>query len=143
MPLFLNYQIFDIEWSPEPIAEANLVSIVGKTLKGSLTAVLHESVKEHGGNKEGAAKELDISLEMLEMWLAYRTEVNGNNANNSLQTAIMPSRQFERFSYEETRRLLIEPILVFYFGEFCPFSMAGQGPEWSDADCSSRFESAI
>ncbi len=98
---------------PEPIEEADLVSIVGKTFKGSLAAVLHESVKEHGGNTEEAATELNISIERLNMWLSYWAE-----DDNSLRTSIEPSRELGRFSYEETRRLLIEPILVFILENF-------------------------
>ena len=101
---------------PEPIEEADLVSIVGKTLKGSLTAVLPEIVKEHGGDKESVARELDISLERLERWLSYGE--NENDTNDSLQTSIEPLRQRERLTYEETKKLLIEPTLVFILENF-------------------------
>ena len=94
----------------EIIAEVAPVSIIGKTHKGSLTAVLHETVKGHGGNKEKAARELRISLDKLERWLSYRTEAEGNDTNNSLRTSIQPSRRLERFPTKEIERLLKEPI---------------------------------
>ena len=103
---------------PEPIEETEPVSIMGKTLKGSLTAVLHQIVKEHGGNTEKAAKELRMSLAQLEDWLSYCTEDDGNDTNNSLQTSIQPSRRLERFPIDETIRLLTEPIKHFIWENF-------------------------
>ena len=55
----------------ELIEEAEPISIEKRTLKGSLTAVLHEIVKGHGGNREKAAKELDIPMQQLEKRLSY------------------------------------------------------------------------
>ena len=106
-------QLSDLRDSSEPVAEAEPVSIIGKTLKGSLTAVLHEVVKGHGGDKEKASKELRISLAQLERWLSYRTEDEG-----SLCTSIEPSRRLERFPYDEIIRLLTEPINLFILENF-------------------------
>ncbi len=55
----------------EPIAEAEPISIEGRTLRGSLTAVLHEVVKAHGYDREKAAHELNMQLEQLERRLSY------------------------------------------------------------------------
>ena len=99
---------------PEPVEATEPVSIIGNTLKGSLTAILHEIVKEHGRNKEKAAKELRISLVQLENWL----EDDGNGTNNSLQTSIQPSRRLERFPIDETIKLLTEPINHFIWENF-------------------------
>ena len=102
----------------EPVEETEPVSIIGNTLKGSLTAILHEIVKEHGGNKQKAAKELRISLAQLENYLSYCTENDGNDTHNSLQTSIQPSRRLERFPIDETIRLLTEPIKHFIWENF-------------------------
>ena len=106
----------------ELIEEVEPISIIGKTLKGSLTAVLHEIVKGNGEDKEKASRELDISLEQLDRWLSYRTE---DDNKNSLRTNIEPSRKLERFPYEEIRRLLSEPITFFILETF-------SGIEWRD-----------
>ena len=103
---------------PELVEDTEPVSIIGKTLKGSLTAILHEIVKEHGGDRERAARELRISLVRLENWLSYYTEDDENAANNSLRTSIQPSRQLERFPIDETIRLLKEPINHFIWENF-------------------------
>lgn len=103
---------------PEPVEATEPVSIIGNTLKGSRAAILHEIVKEHGKNKEKAAKELRISLAQLESYLAHCTEDDGNDPNNSLQTAIQPSRRLERFPIDETIRLLTEPIKHFIWENF-------------------------
>ena len=55
----------------EPITEAEPISIEGRTLRGSLTAVLHEVVKAHGYDREKAAHELDMNLGQLERRLSY------------------------------------------------------------------------
>lgn len=102
----------------EPVEETEPVSIIGNTLKGSLTAILHEIVKEHGQNKEKAAKELRISLAQLENYLSYCTADDGNDTNKSLQTSIQPSRRLERFPIDETVRLLTEPIKHFIWENF-------------------------
>ena len=102
----------------EPVEETEPVSIIGNTLKGSLTAILHEIVKEHAGNKGKAAKELRISLAQLGNYLSYCTEDDGNDTNNSLQTSIQPSRRLERFPIDETIRLLTEPIKHFIWENF-------------------------
>ena len=103
---------------PEPIEATEPVSIIGKTRKGALTAILHKIVKEHGGNKEKAAKELRISLTKLGNWLLYCTEGDGNDTHNSLRTSMQPSRRLERFPIEETIRLLTEPIKHFIWENF-------------------------
>ena len=97
----------------EPITEAGPISIKGRTLKGSLAAVLHEIVKGHSGSEENAAKELRISLQSLEKYLSYWRE-----DDDSLRTSIVPSRQRERFCYSEIRRLLTEPINFFILENF-------------------------
>ena len=99
---------------PEPVEATEPVSIIGNTLKGSLAAILHQIVKEHGGNKEKAAKELRFSsVAQLESNLSHYTEDDGNASNNSLQTPIQPSRRLQRFPIDETIRLLTEPIKHF------------------------------
>ena len=55
----------------DPIEEAEPISIEGRTLRGSLTAVLHEVVKAHGYDREKAANELDMQLQQLEKRLSY------------------------------------------------------------------------
>ncbi len=106
-------QLSGLRYSSEPIEEAEPVSIKGRTRKGSLTAVLHEIVKGHGGDKEKAARELRISVAQLERWLSYRTENDG-----SLFTSIEASRRLERFPYDQIRKLLTEPINLFILENF-------------------------
>ena len=106
-------QLSNLRHSSEPIEEAEPVSIKGRTRKGSLTAVLHEVVNGHGGDRERAARELRISLVQLERWLSYRTE-----DDDSLFTSIEASRRLERFPYEEIRKLLTEPINLFILENF-------------------------
>lgn len=108
----------------QPIDEVEPISIIGRTLKGSLAAVLNEIVKGHGGKIEIASKELNISIDQLEKWLSYCTE-DDDNGEDSLHTPIEPSRKLERFPYEEIRRLLTEPISFFILE---PFSLI----EWRD-----------
>lgn len=103
----------DLRHSSEPIEEAESISIKGRTLKGSLTAVLHEVVKGHGGDREKAARELRISLAQLERWLSYRTEDDG-----SLWTSIEALRRLERFPYDDILRLLTEPMDPFILENF-------------------------
>ena len=116
---------------PELIAEAEPVSIKGKTLRSSLTTVLHEIVREHSENRETATKELGISLEQLERWLSYRTEDNGNATHNSRQTPIQPSRRIALFPYDELIRLLKEPIIVFILENFSRI-------EWQDKNLNAQ-----
>ncbi|MCY3551362.1 MAG: sigma-54 dependent transcriptional regulator [Candidatus Poribacteria bacterium] len=52
-------------------SEAEPISIKGRTLRGSVTAVLQEIVKAHGGDREKAAKELDMTVKELEKRLSY------------------------------------------------------------------------
>ena len=107
------------------IAEAKPISIKGRTLEDSLTAVLQEIVDGHGGNTEKAAKELGISLENLEKRLSYAIEADGNDTTDSLSTAIQPSRPIELFPSRVINRVLIEPIKLFVLE---PFSHR----EWRD-----------
>ena len=93
--------------------EAEPVCIIGKSHKDSLTAVLREIVKEYGGNKEKAAKELRTSLETLDRWLLYRTENDVNDTNNPSRESEPPLRQIERFPIDEIMRLHTEPIKHF------------------------------
>ena len=111
--------------SGKPIDKVEPISIIGRTLKGSLTAVLHEIVKGHGGKKEVASKELDITIDQLDKWLSHRTDDDGKDKEATLHTSIQPSRKLERFPYEEIRRLLTEPISFFILE---PFSLI----EWRD-----------
>ena len=113
------------EEGPNLIAEVKPISIKGKTRKGSLTAVLHEVVKAHGGNREKAAKELDIELEKLEEWLLYSTEDDGNDTTDPLSTPIRPSRPIELIPDNVIKRLLIEPIKLFVLDPFLQ-------SEWQD-----------
>ncbi len=107
------------------IEEAEPVSIIGKTLKGSLAAVLHEVVKTHGGDKEKAAKKLDTSLEKLEKYLSYSTEDDRNEATDSSLTSTTSSRPPELIPDNMINRLLIEPVKLFVLE---PFSRR----EWRD-----------
>ena len=106
-------RLSDFRHSSEPIEEAKPVSIKGKTYKGSLTAVLHEVVKGHDGDREKAARELRVSLETLERWLSRLTEADG-----SLWTSIEPSSQLEPVPRNEILRLLAEPVSLFILESF-------------------------
>lgn len=97
----------------ELIEEAEPVCIIGKTQKESLTAILCEILKEYGGNKERAAKELRTSIPTLDKWLLYRGEDDGNYTNNSSQVSEPTLRQIERFPIDEIMRLHTEPIKHF------------------------------
>ena len=119
------------EKGPKLIAEVEPISIKGKTRKGSLTAVLHEVVKAHAGNKEKAAKELDIDLGKLEEWLMYSTEDDGNDTTDSLSTPIRPSRPLELIPNNVIKRLLIEPIKMFVLD---PFLYS----EWQDKELNDK-----
>ena len=108
------------------IREVNPVSIKGRTLEGSLAAVLHEIVGRHGGNKEKAAKELGVSLENLERRLSYSIEDDENDTTASL-TSIQSLRPIELPPKRVVDSLLIEPIKLFVLE---PFSHK----EWRDKD---------
>ena len=106
-------QLSNRRHSSEPIEEAEPVSIIGKSHKGSLAAVLHEVVKGHRGRREEATRELRISLAQLERWLSRLTE-----DDDSLCTCREPSSQLGRFPQDETIRLLKEPIDHFILENF-------------------------
>ncbi len=130
-----------------PMVEVEPVSIEGRTLRGSLTAVLREIVKMHGGDREQAAKDLDIRVRQLErqlsyivkeydddreqaaraldipvrqleQWLSYWTEDDRDDKKSALRTAMEPSRELERFSSEEIRRLLTKSVFSFVLESF-------------------------
>ncbi len=122
-------QLSKLRHRVEPIEEAEPVSIKERTHRGSLTAVLHEIVKEHGGSKGNAARELRISLEKLERQLSYWGE-----DEDSLWTSIAPSSQLERFSRGEIRRLLKEPINFFILENF-------SRPAWRNKNVSGQIRS--
>ena len=107
------------------IAEVKPISIKGRTLEGSLAAVLHEIVEGHGGNREKAAKELGISVENLERRLSYSVEADGNDTTDSFSPSIQPSRPIELPPSRVINRVLIEPIKLFVLE---PFSHS----EWRD-----------
>ncbi len=92
----------------ELIEEAEPVCIKEKTRQDSLTAVLREIVKEYGGNKEKAAKQLRISLDKLDRELSYSAEDDRNDTNNSRQESEPTLRQIERFPIDEIMRLHTE-----------------------------------
>lgn len=106
-------QLSNLRHGYEPIEEAEPVSIIGKTHKGSLAAVLHEVVKGYGGRREKAMRELRISLTQLERHLSFLTEDDG-----SLCTSMEPSSQLGRFPKDETIRLLTEPLHQFILENF-------------------------
>lgn len=107
------------------IEEAEPVSIIRKTRKGSLAAVLYEVVKTHGGDKEKAARELGISLERLEEYLSYSIEDDENDTIDSSSTSTTSLRPPELIPDNMINRLLIEPIKLFVLE---PFSRR----EWRD-----------
>jgi len=108
-----QFSKFRRKMDTELTEEAEPVCIIGKTHKDSLTTVLCEIVKEYGGNKEKAAKELRTSLDTLDRWLLYKTEDDGNDSNNSSRESEPNLRQIERFPIEEIMRLHTEPIKHF------------------------------
>ncbi len=97
----------------EPIEEAEPVCIIGKSLQDSMSAVLREIVKEYGGNREKAAKELRTSLTTLDKRLLYNAEDADNDTNNSSQESESTLRQIERFPIDEIMRLHTEPMKHF------------------------------
>ena len=107
------------------IADVEPISIKGKTLKASLTEVLHQIVAGYGGNKEKAAKELGISLDNLENRLSYTIEDDGNDTSDSLSTSVQAARPIELSPSKVINSVLIEPIRLFVLE---PFSHS----EWRD-----------
>lgn len=112
----------------EPIEEAEPVCIIGKTQKASLTAILHEILKEYGGNKEKAVKELRTSITTLDKWLLYRTEQDGNDTNSSPENSEPVLRQIERFPIDEIMRLHTEPIKHFILEHLSRTEWRNKGP---------------
>ena len=102
-----------IDLDSEPTEEAEPVCIIGKTLQVSLTEVLLEILKEYGGNKEKAAKELRTSLETLNRELSYRTADDEDDTNREDEDSKPTLRQIERFPMDEIMRLHTEPIKHF------------------------------
>ena len=100
------------------IEEAKPISIKRRTRKGSLTAVLPEIVKAHGGNREKAAKELGLDLKKLEEWLSYSTENDGNATTDLLSTSIRPPRPIELIPDNVINRLSYRTNQVVRFGPF-------------------------
>ena len=94
-------------------SEAEPVSIKGRTLRGILTAVMIQTVKAHGGDREKAAEELEISVQQLEEWLSNWREDDRDDRKNALQTTIEPSRELKQFQSEDVRRLLTRSVRSF------------------------------
>ena len=123
-------------------SEAEPVSIKGRTLRGILTAVLIQTVKAHGGNREKAAEELEMPVQQLEKrlsyivteyegdrekaaeelempvqqleeWLSNWTEDDRDDRKNALRTPIEPSRALKQFPGEDIRRLLTRSVRSF------------------------------
>ena len=116
-------QLSNLWHSSDTIEEAKFVSIKGKTYKGSLTAVMHEVVKGHSGDREKASRELRVSLETLERWLSRLTE-----DDDSLCTSIEPSSQLEPVPRKEILRLLTEPVSLFMLENFSRPAWRNQSP---------------
>lgn len=115
------------------IAEVQPISITGRTLDGSLAAVVHEVVKAHRGNKEKAAKELVISFKTLERHLLYSAEDDGNDTTDSPSISTTSSRPIELIPDNVIERLLIEPLKLFVLD---PFSQS----EWQDKDLEDQIQ---
>ena len=95
----------------KPVEEAEPVCIIGKTHKDSFTEILREIVKEYGGNKEKAVKELRTSVDTLDSRLLYSTE--DDETKKSTQESELTLPQIERFPIDEIMRLQTEPIKDF------------------------------
>lgn len=89
----------------EPIEEAEPISIEGRTLRGSLTAVLHEVVKAHGYDREKAAKELVMPLQQLEKRLSYivKEEEYEDDHEKAAEALRIRARQLEEWLSEWTK----------------------------------------
>ncbi len=88
-----------------PKTEPAPVSIIGKTYKGSLKAVLQEVVKAHSGDTEKAGITLkQMSTQKLNEWLSDGTP------ETELQTPIPPSRKVKKLSDTDIERLFKESI---------------------------------
>ena len=91
--------------------EAHPISIEGKTLIGSLIAVLQEVVKEYGNDREKAAKMLQMDPKKLDGWLNIGREVKR-------ETSKKPSRELNPFPDKEVESLLIKSLDHFVTEQF-------------------------
>ena len=90
---------------------AKPISIEGRTLTGSLIAVLHEVVKEYGDDREKAARVLQMDPKKLDGWLDPEKNVER-------ETYKKPSRTLKPFPDKEVESLLTKPIDYFVTEQF-------------------------
>ncbi len=90
---------------------AKPISIEGRTLAGSLIAVLQEVVKEYGDDREKAAKVLQMDPKKLDGWLDPKKDV-------ACETYKKPSRALKPFPDKEVESLLTKSIDYFVTEQF-------------------------
>lgn len=87
------------------------ISIEGRTLAGSLIAVLQEVVKEYGDDREKVARVLQMDPKKLDGWLDPEKNV-------ACETYKKPSRTLKPFPDKEVESLLTKPIDYFVTEQF-------------------------
>ena len=90
---------------------AKPISIEGRTLAGSLIAVLQEVVKEYGDDREKAARVLQMDPKKLDGWLDPEKDV-------ARETYKKPSRVLKPFPDKEVESLLTKSIDYFVTEQF-------------------------
>ena len=102
-------------------AAAQPISIKGRTLAGSLIAVLHEILKEYGDDREKTARMLQIDAKTLDGWIDPQREVKR-------ETSKRPSRVLEPIPAKEIESLLTEPVDYFVTEQFSRAEWRAKSP---------------
>ena len=96
------------------------ISIEGRTLAGSLIAVLHEMVKEYGDDRKKASRMLKLDPKTLDGWL---------DKDVARETAKVPSCELESFPDKEVESLLTKPVDYFVAEQLSRAEWRAKGPK--------------
>ena len=99
---------------------AEPISIEGRTLAGSLIAVLHEIVKEYGDDRKKAARMLKLDPKTLDGWI---------DKDVARETSQVPSRELESFPDREVESLLAKPVDYFVAEQLSRAEWRAKGPD--------------
>lgn len=99
---------------------AEPISIEGRTLAGSLIAVLHEMVKEYDDDRKKAAQMLKLDPKTLDGWI---------NKDVARETAKVPSHELGSFPDREVESLLTKPVDYFVAEQLSRAEWRAKGPD--------------
>ena len=96
------------------------ISIKGRTLAGSLIAVLHEMVKEYDDDRKKAARMLKLDPKTLDGWISKDVV---------RETSKVPSSKLKSFPDREVESLLTKPVDYFVAEQLSRAEWRAKGPD--------------